>query len=79
MSASAHFSNDAIILSGDIGGTKVNLILYDGKTRLVEKRYESRNFSGVEKVLGDFLKVNDTKLESACFGFGGQVIEGIVS
>ena len=76
MSESAHFSNDTMILAGDIGGTKVNLALYDGKIRAVEKRYESRDFSGIEEILDDFLKVNDTKLEKACFGFGGQVIEG---
>ena len=76
MSVSARFSNDTMILAGDIGGTKVNLALYDGKTRAVEKRYESRNFSCFEEILDDFLKINDTKLERACFGVGGQVIEG---
>ena len=76
MSESAHFSNDTMILAGDIGGTKVNLALFDGKIRVVEKRYESRNFSGIEEILDDFLKVNDTKLERACFGVAGQVIEG---
>ena len=40
-------------LAGDTGGTKVMLALYDGKTRAVEKRYESRNFSGVEEILED--------------------------
>ena len=65
-----------MILAGDIGGTKVNLALFDGKTRAVEKRYESRNFSGIEEILDDFLTGNDTKLERACFGVAGQVIEG---
>jgi glucokinase len=60
-----------MILADDIGGTKVNLALYDGKTRAVEKRYESRNFSGVEEILNDFLKVNDIKLARACFNLGG--------
>jgi glucokinase len=70
MNASAHFSNDTMILAGDIRGTKVSLALYDGKRRVVEKRYESRNFSGAEEILDDFLKVSDTKLERACFGLG---------
>ena len=74
MSASAHFSIDTMILAVDIWGTKVNLALYDGKIRAVEKRYESWNFSCVEEILDDFLKVNDTKLERACFGFLGQII-----
>ena len=66
-----------MILAGDIGGTKVNLALYDGKTREVENRYESRNFSCVEEILDDFLKVNDTKLERACFGVGGRSLRKI--
>jgi glucokinase len=76
MSVSAHFSNDTIILEGYIGGTKVNLLSIESKTRAVEKRYESRKFSGIEEILDDFLRVNDTKLERACFGEGVQVIEG---
>jgi len=43
-----------MILAGDIGAISVNLALYDGKTRAVEKRYESRNFSCVEVILDDF-------------------------
>ena len=77
MSASAHFSNDTMILAGDIGGTKVNLALFDGKIRVVEKRYESRKFSGIEEILDDFLKVNDTKLERACFVVGGRSLRKI--
>ena len=59
-----------------MGGLRSIWPIYDGKTRKVEKRYESRNFSCVEEILDDFLKVNDTKLERAYFGVGGQVIEG---
>ena len=65
-----------MILAGDIGGTKVNLALFDGQTRITEKRYESRDFSGFEKILQDFLKDNDAKIEKACFGVAGPVING---
>jgi len=65
-----------MILAGDIGGTKVNLALFDGRTRITEKRYESRDFSSIEKVLDDFLKNNDSKVEKACFGVAGRVIDG---
>ena len=65
-----------MILAGDIGGTKVNLALFDGKIRTIEKRYESRNFSGIEEILDDFLKVNDTRVQRACLGVAGQVIDG---
>lgn len=65
-----------MILAGDIGGTKVNLALFDGKKRVREKRYESRNFSGVEKILDEFLGGNDSKIEKACFGVAGPVVDG---
>jgi len=65
-----------MILAGDIGGTKVNLALFDGRTRVTEKRYESRDFSGFEKILHEFLKDNDAKIEKACFGVAGPVIDG---
>jgi glucokinase len=65
-----------MILAGDIGGTKVNLAFFDNATRITEKRYESRDFSGIEKILDDFLKGNDSKIEKACFGVAGPVTNG---
>ena len=63
-----------MILAGDIGGTKVNLALFDSATRITEKRYESRDFSGIEKILDDFLKDNDSTIEKVCFGVAGRII-----
>ena len=68
-----------MILAGDIGGTKVNLALFDGKIRTIEKHYESRNFSSIDEILDDFLKVNGTRVERACLGVAGPVIDGISS
>jgi glucokinase len=67
-----------MILVGDIGGTKVNLALYDydGVTQIRKRRYESKNFSSIEKMLDDFLKDSDSKLEKVCFGVAGPVIGG---
>ena len=65
-----------MILSGDIGGTKVNLAFFDSSMRITEKRYESRDFSGIEKILDDFLKNNDSKVEKACFGVACRIING---
>jgi glucokinase len=64
------------LLAGDIGGTKVNLALFDGATRIKEKRYQSRDFSSIEKILDDFLEDNDRTIERACFGVAGPVAEG---
>jgi glucokinase len=62
-----------MILAGDIGGTKVNLALFGSSTRITQKRYESRDFSSIEKILDDFLKDNESTIEKACFGVAGQV------
>ena len=65
-----------MILAGDIGGTKVNLALFDGNVPVKESRYESRNFSGIEEVLDVFLADNATEISRACFGVAGQVVDG---
>jgi glucokinase len=65
-----------MILAGDIGGTKVNLAIFEGNTRIREKRYISQDFSSFEIILDDFLKDSDAKIEKACFGVAGPVING---
>jgi glucokinase len=65
-----------MILAGDIGGTKVNLALFDNSTRIKHKRYISQEFSSIETILDDFIKKNDCKIERACFGVAGPVING---
>ncbi|MBT5028861.1 MAG: glucokinase [Nitrospina sp.] len=65
-----------MILAGDIGGTKVNLALFDNATCVLEKRYESRIYSGVDAILEDFLSGKSYKIEKACFGVAGPVAEG---
>lgn len=65
-----------MILAGDIGGTKVNLVLFDSAMQIRERRYVSQEFSSIERILDDFLKDNDSKLEKACFGVAGPVIDG---
>lgn len=68
-----------MILAGDIGGTKVHLALYDNVTQIRIKRYESQEFSSIEEILDDFFKDNDCKLDRACFGVAGPVINGTCS
>ena len=65
-----------MILAGDIGGTKTNLALFDNTTRIKEKRYISQDFTCIEKILDDFLEGNDCKIEKACFGVAGPVVNG---
>ena len=49
-----------IVLAGDVGGTKTRLGLFEGtrsRLRLLfEKIYLSKNYKGLENILGDFLR-----------------------
>ena len=65
-----------MILAGDIGGTKVNLALFDTATQIKQKRYESQEFSSFVSLLKEFLKDNHLKIEKACFGLAGPVVDG---
>lgn len=76
-----------MILAGDIGGTKCNLALYElhssGYRKVVQQRYESRDFNAFERMIEKFLA--DTRdnakdagagaIEAAGFGVAGPVID----
>jgi glucokinase len=76
-----------VILAGDIGGTKCNLAFYeiDGKThrKIVDRRYESRDFPVFDEVISRFLfdsraEMKDAganAIEAAGFGVAGPVID----
>ena len=76
-----------MILAGDIGGTKCNLALYeiDGKIhrKIVDRRYESREFPAFDEVISKFLfdsraETKDARahaIEAAGFGVAGPVID----
>jgi len=69
-----------MILSGDIGGTKVNLALYrregDRLELVREARYESRQASGPGELLDDFFKAGTPAISAAGFGVAGPVKGG---
>ncbi len=70
-----------MILAGDIGGTKTNLALFeikDNKLELqVQWQFASREFSSLSDVIIAFEKETfELKLEAACFGVAGPVIDG---
>jgi len=71
-----------MILAGDIGGTKTNLGLFheqQGKlVRVAHKRYPSREYSGLEEAVTDFLHGNPAKITSAGFGIAGPVVNNAV-
>ncbi len=67
-----------MILAGDVGGTKVNLALYefaDGELKSIrEKLYPAREYSGLEEIVKEFL--GGDKPTAACFGVPGPVRDG---
>jgi glucokinase len=69
-------------LSGDIGGTKTRLALYDVEgarlESLAEVRYPSREHASLDEILRVFLDTNKMRCDYACFGIAGPVKGGRV-
>ena len=67
-----------MILAGDVGGTKVNLALYeftDGKlTYTRDERYAAKEYHGLEEIVKQFLGTD--RATSACFAVPGPVRDG---
>ena len=67
-----------MILAGDVGGTKVDLGLYEFTNgRLAPKRdkvYKAKDYPGLEVIVKDFLGAE--KVTAACFGVPGPVRDG---
>jgi len=71
---------NAVVLAGDIGGTKTNVGLFVmGKKRpkpLVIESFASREAPHLENLVDRFLKSHPAPISSACFGIAGPVING---
>jgi glucokinase, proteobacterial type len=67
-----------MILAGDVGGTKVNLAIYDfvnGNLKHVrDKQYWAKEYSGLEEIVKEFVIAE--KITAACFGVPGPVRDG---
>jgi glucokinase len=67
-----------MILAGDVGGTKVNLALYDfidGNLKHTrDKQYPAKEYSGLEEIVKEFIV--SEKVTAACFGVPGPVRDG---
>jgi glucokinase len=67
-----------MILAGDVGGTKVNLALYDfidgNLKHSRDKQYPAKEYSGLEEIVKEF--VVSEKVTAACFGVPGPVRDG---
>jgi glucokinase len=71
---------DAMVLAGDIGGTKTNLGLFQkGERRpaaAIMESFPSREAPGLERIVEQFLEKHPAPVLSACFGIAGPVIHG---
>jgi glucokinase len=63
-----------IVLAGDIGGTKVELGLFDGAAPRARRRYASRDFGGLEAICSDFLGGGHDRPAAAAFGIAGPIV-----
>ncbi|RMF63441.1 MAG: glucokinase [Calditrichaeota bacterium] len=71
-----------MILAGDVGGTKTRLALYDVQqkqyTRKDTETFASRDYSSLEEVVTAFLRSRRVRVECACLGVPGPVMNGEV-
>lgn len=68
-----------MLLAGDIGGTKTALALFDPedpRTPMHYRSYPSRQYTGLEGIVDDYLREQDARIAAACFGVAGPVTEG---
>ena len=73
--------SSACVLAGDIGGTKTNLGLFiPGKTRPIAQvaaTFPSRSAGSLEAIVAQMLDRYTAKIQTACFGIAGPVINGV--
>ena|SRR5579872_213911 len=70
----------AVILAGDVGGTKTHLGLFrvenGAPIPVREHRYATADFQTLEDVCADFLRAGKESIHAACFGVPGPIIGG---
>lgn len=68
-----------MLLAGDIGGTKTVLALFSPETGphrpLLETTFPSSRYGRLEAIVREFLSHTDMRVERACFGVAGPVVE----
>ena len=73
-------NNRAMILAGEIGGTRTRLAAFQTEGNrlecVVEKTYQSQEHDGLAGILSQFIKQEGIPVHSACFGVAGPVRGG---
>ncbi|HSX04354.1 MAG TPA: glucokinase [Rhabdochlamydiaceae bacterium] len=68
-----------MILAGDVGATKTHLALFEkGEQRkfFADEKFKSTEFESLTAIIKKFLENRSVKIEKACFGVPGVVING---
>ena len=68
-----------MILAGDIGGTNTRLALFatTGELKILhEEKYPSKDSSGLQQIVSQFLEKHKASVSVACFGVAGPVQDG---
>jgi glucokinase len=76
--------NHTVVLSGDIGGTKTNLGLFTKEKTKRKNRpvlqavvtYSSPDAGDLSEIIRGFMVAHPAKVDSACFGIAGPVVNG---
>ncbi len=67
-----------MILAGDIGGTKINLALFEKKENnlqlLLQAQFASGEYENFSDIIEEFQKKHTLIIDSACFGIAGPII-----
>ena len=67
-------------LAADIGGTKTHLAIYnEGDSHYLvvrEKKFASKDYDSLEKIVVEFMANATEKVSKACFGIAGPIKEG---
>jgi glucokinase len=75
-------NNTLRVLSGDIGGTKTRLAVYEVTgihlESVVERSYPSGDYAALNDIIEDFLSADDPRPDAAAFGIAGPVRENTV-
>jgi glucokinase len=71
-----------LVLAGDIGGTKTHLALFSVRGEKLHaeslRTFPSKRYSGLVPLLQEFLAGDVPKVDGACFGIAGPVVDGKV-
>ena len=66
-----------MLIAGDIGGTKTTIGIYSrdkgARKPLIERTFPSKSYDSLEAIVDEFLKSENSTVDTAAFGIAGPV------